>query len=166
MTTKIERAHVTFRPIRDDDRDFLAHLYATTREDEMKVVPWSDEQKRQFLAMQFHAQTVYYADNFAADEFFILEHEGTPIGRLYLDRQPDDICIVDIALLPEVRGNGLGTILVQEVLDDAARGGVTVTIHVEHFNPAMHLYQRLGFQHVDTNGVYHLMRWQAPAPAR
>ena len=32
----------------------------------------------------------------------------------------------------------------------------------ESFNPALRLYQRLGFEHVDTNGVYYLMRWTPP----
>ncbi len=41
--------------------------------------------------------------------------------------------------------------------------GTRVSIHVEHDNPARRLYDRLGFQHVDTNGVYHLMEWR-PAP--
>jgi hypothetical protein len=35
-----------------------------------------------------------------------------------------------------------------------------VTIHVEANNPAMTLYRRLGFRHLDTNAVYHLMRWE------
>ena len=44
---------------------------------------------------------------------------------------------------------------------EAEASGKPVKIYVEHFNPARHLYDRLGFQHVDTNGVYHLMRWKA-----
>ena len=83
-------------------------------------------------------------------------------GEQGFDRQADDVCIVDITLVPELRGAGLGTVLLREVLDDAARDGISVSIHVEHFNPAMHLYQRLGFQHVATNGVYHMMKWEAP----
>ena len=156
-----DRSKITYRPIRDDDRDFLYQIYASTRADEMQIVPWSDQEKEQFVRMQFEAQTQHYNDYYDPKQFFIIEEEGRPIGRLYLDRQPDDVCIVDITLSPELRGAGLGTILLQEVLDGAARDGISVSIHVEHFNPAMHLYQRLGFRHVDTNGVYHLMKWEA-----
>jgi ribosomal protein S18 acetylase RimI-like enzyme len=157
----IDRASIVYRKRRESDQEFLLRLYASTRQDEMKVVPWSDEEKEQFLRMQFRAQTVYYDEHYDGDEFFIIERDGHPIGRLYLDQQPEDLRIVDIALLPEVRGLGLGAILLQEILERARSSNLPVTIHVEHFNPAMRLYERLGFRHVDTNGVYHLMRWEA-----
>lgn len=157
----IDREKIVYRPVRDDDRDFLYRLYASTRADEMNMVPWTNEEKEAFVRMQFAAQTQHYNDYYDPKQFFVIETEGTPIGRIYFDRQPADITIIDITLLPELRGAGLGTKLLQEVLDDAARDGIAVLIHVEHFNPAMHLYQRLGFRHIDTNGVYHLMKWEA-----
>ncbi len=161
-STNYDRSKITFRPIREDDRQFLYELYATTRAEEMKIVPWTDEEKAQFVALQFRAQSEHYAKYYDVAQFFVIEQDGRPIGRIYYDRQPDDVCIVDITLLPELRGAGLGTILLREVLDSAARDGISVSIHVESFNPALHLYQRLGFQQVDTNGVYYLMKWEAP----
>ena len=156
--TAINRDAIRFRPRRDDDREFLYTLYASTRAEEMKAVPWSDEQKEQFVRMQFHAQTVHYDDAYDPAGFTVIEENGRPIGRLYIDRQPDVIHIVDITLLPEKRGAGLGTVLLQEILDEGARTGAAVTIHVEHFNPALNLYRRLGFVHVASEGVYYLMK--------
>lgn len=153
------RETVRFRPITDDDMPFLYRLYASTREEELKPVPWSEGEKAQFLDMQFRAQKQHYETHYENCDFLVIEQEGTPIGRLYIDRLPGDIRIIDIALMPEVRGKGLGRILLQEILDEAAGSGRKVTIHVEHFNPAMRLYERLGFRHIDTNGVYHLMEW-------
>lgn len=161
--SRIDRQTVIYRPITEDDRPFLTALYASTRADEMQQVPWTDEQKAEFLAMQFHAQSVYYAEHYNTDDFFVIEQEGRPIGRLYLDHQPTDVCIVDIALIPELRGGGLGTVLLQEILDDAASKGKTVSIHVEYFNPAKRLYDRFGFQEKGTNGVYFEMIWTPPA---
>ena len=158
----IDRSTVIYRPRRPEDEEFLLRLYASTRADEMAMGAWPDEAKEEFVRMQFRAQTVYYDDNYSLDRFVIIEKDGQPIGRLYVDRQPDDIRIVDIALLPEYRGTGLGTILVKEILAEGERDGIPVSIHVENFNPAMRLYLRLGFKHVDTNGVYHLMKWEPP----
>ena len=158
----VMRETVSFRPVTDADIPFLMRLYASTREDEMKHVPWTDEQKALFLEMQFRAQKEHYDKYYENCQFSVIEQDGTPIGRLYVDRLPDDIRIVDIALVPELRGKGLGRVLVQEVLDEGAASGRPVTIHVEHYNPAMRLYERLGFRHIDTNGVYHLMEWRAP----
>lgn len=160
--SKIDRTTVTFRPIVESDQPFLAELYSSTRTEEMQQVPWTPEQKAQFLAMQFHAQTTHYAEHYDTSDFFVIEQEGRAIGRLYFDRQPDDVCIVDITLIPEMRGSGLGTVLLREILDEAAASGKTVSIHVEYFNPARHLYDRLGFKEIGTSGVYFHMRWTPP----
>jgi ribosomal protein S18 acetylase RimI-like enzyme len=161
--SKIDRQDVSYRPVRDEDRPFLTALYFSTRTEEMALVPWTPEQKAEFLLMQFNAQTFHYAEQYDARGFSIIEHDGKPIGRLYREQEGEDIHLIDIALVPDMRGSGLGTILLQEILDEAAAAGLTVSIYVEHFNPAKRLYQRLGFQEVSENGVYHLMRWQAPA---
>ena len=49
---------ITYRPITDDDKGFLATLYASTREEEMRPVPWPDEEKAKFLFSQFEAQRI------------------------------------------------------------------------------------------------------------
>jgi ribosomal protein S18 acetylase RimI-like enzyme len=147
------------RPQTDADRPFLAALYTSTRAQEMAAVPWTDEQKQDFCQWQFDSQSSHYAENYAQADFLIIEQGGTAIGRLYIDRGPMEIEIVDIALLPQYRGSGLGAGLLRDILREGEESGKPVTIYVEHFNPARHLYDRLGFQHVDTNGVYHLMKW-------
>jgi len=162
------RDRVTFRPVVETDMPFLRALYASTRAEEMAQLPWTPEQKREFLDFQFHSQTKHYDEYYGAGDFLIIEldHEA-PIGRLYIFRNEEEIEIIDIALLPEFRGKGLGRKLLQEIIDEAKRDGKIVAIYVEHFNPARHLYDRLGFQHVDTNGVYHLMKWSAtPLPVK
>ena len=61
--------------------------------------------------------------------------------------------------MPEARGAGVGTQLLREILAEGGRTGKSVSIHVESFNPALRLYRRLGFAHVDNHGAYYLMRW-------
>lgn len=150
---------IIYRPKTDADRPFLTYVYASTRAEEMSVVPWTPEQKAEFLEMQFNAQWVHYEQYYPDCAFNVIEREGTAIGRIYIDRLPDEICVVDIALVPEVRRTGLGTLLMQEILAEGQATGKRVVIHVERFNPAMHLYTRLGFVPVDENGVYYRMVW-------
>jgi ribosomal protein S18 acetylase RimI-like enzyme len=77
-----------------------------------------------------------------------------------VDRWADQIRLVDVALLPEHRGSGLGTALLESLLAEGRETGLPVSIHVEYNNPALNLYRRLGFRHVDSNGIYYLMRWE------
>jgi len=154
---------LSYRPIEERDLPFLAELYASTRREEVARTPWSEEQREQFLAWQFEAQHKHYKEHYPDCEFLVIEQEAigrrVPVGRLYLDRWDAEIRLVDIALLPEHRGRGHGGAIIERILAEGAERGVPVSIHVESENPALRLYERLGFRHVDTNGVYHLMRW-------
>jgi ribosomal protein S18 acetylase RimI-like enzyme len=154
------RSSITFRPSTDADIPFQRYIYGTTREEEMRLVPWTDQQKAEFLDMQFHAQKTHYEDAYPTCEFLVIELEGKPIGRLFIDRLEDEIRLTDIALLPEYRARGIGRMLLDEILAEGQQTGKKVTIYVEHNNPARHLYDRLNFTHIDTNGVYHLMEWR------
>ena len=155
------RERISFRPETADDEAFLYRLYASTREPEMQMVPWSDEQKEEFLRMQFNAQTQHYKKNYNGADYSIVLLDGLPAGRLYLHERPEDLRIMDIVLAPEHRGSGIGSILLNDILERAAAAGQVVSIHVEQFNPALRLYERLGFRQIDTNGVYHLMEWRS-----
>ncbi len=150
---------IEFRDITDDDLPFLFRLYRTTREDEMAQVPWSESEKQAFLEQQFAFQHDYYTKNFGKASFQLVLLDGEPAGRLYLDRRDDEIRLIDIALLPEHRGQGIGGGLMRDVLAEGRRSGLPVRIHVEQNNPALRLYRRLGFERVGDVGIYYLMEW-------
>lgn len=148
------------RPETEDDVEFLARLYASTRAEEVAQTGWSAEQQRHFLRSQFDAQRAHYRAHYADSSFDVIEVNGESAGRLYLQKKPDDYRIVDIALLPDYRGSGIGSSLLRQIMQEAGERGLPVSIHVENNNPAMSLYRRLGFRKIDDNGVYHLMEWR------
>ena len=156
---------IHFRPIEDADLPFLYAVYASTREEELKQTGWPDAEKAAFLRMQFEAQHQHYQTHYPDAHFDVVLRGDTPLGRLYVDRREADIRIVDIALLPKYRGQGIGSHLLREILGEAAESRRTVSIHVERFNPALRLYEHLGFTRVDDTGVYYLMEWTPPAIA-
>jgi ribosomal protein S18 acetylase RimI-like enzyme len=78
-------------------------------------------------------------------------------------RMKTEIRVVDIALLPEFRGKGVGGRWMREVMDEAEETGRSVTIHVEKMNPALRFYNRLGFKPVEDKGIYWFMEWKPPA---
>jgi len=159
---RLESGGIGLRPEAPDDAPFLQQLYVSTRWTELAVTGWPDEAKLAFLHDQFRLQRRHYTTYYVDTDFAIIEHERSPIGRLYLDWSAREVRIVDVALLPEWRGQGIGGALLQAVLDRAGIEDLTATIHVEHVNPAQRLYQRLGFQFVEERGPYWLMAWQPP----
>ena len=116
--------------------------------------------------MQFEAQHLHYHRSYPGATFEVVLADSVPAGRLYRHRLPGEIRIVDIALLPEFRGGGIGTTLLREILDDGAREGLLVSIHVEHMNPAMSLYRRLGFEAAGESGPYVRMERRPPGRSR
>jgi ribosomal protein S18 acetylase RimI-like enzyme len=155
---------VSLRPITPADEEFLARVYASSRAEELAITDWSEAQKADFCRRQFDAQSAYYAANYPEALFQIIERDCWPIGRLYVARREKEIRIVDITLLPEARGSGIGTKLLCELQEEARAAGKSLTIHVERFNRALALYQRLGFKQVEDKGVYLLMEWEGERP--
>ena len=150
---------IILRSVAVADNDFLCAVYASTRADELAVTGWTDEQKAEFCQMQFTAQDAHYRQHYPTAEFSVIEHDGTPAGRLYVDRWSKEIRIMDIALLPTHRRHGIGTGLLRALMDEARAGNKLLSSHVERMNPALRLYERLGFKMAEDKGVYLLMEW-------
>jgi len=156
--------------LRDEDAGaadlaFLSRLYASTRQEELAALPWSQADKVRFLDDQFRLQRQHYRQHYAEAGFWIIERGNVPNGRIYVFESPSEYRLMDIALLPEQRGLGVGGALVAALLRLAATGGRSVTLHVEPDNPANRLYQRLGFEFVEDRGAYRFLRWSPPDEA-
>jgi ribosomal protein S18 acetylase RimI-like enzyme len=151
---------IAYRPITDDDLPFLGALYASTRAEEVAMTGWPPEMQGQFLAQQFDAQHRHYMRHYPDAEWLIVERGGEPIGRLYIEEWSTQIRIIDISLMTESRGRGLGAAILEDMLEMARSAGKSVSIHVEKNNPARHLYDRLGFAAVEDKGVYDMLEWR------
>lgn len=155
---KLAREAIEFRSITEDDIDFLYKVYASTRADEMTLTGWNEKEIEDFLRMQFKLQHVQYMENYKnGGTFEIILVNSAPAGRLYVQRKKNDIRIVDIALLPEFRGKGAGSRIMNELMTEADRENLPLSLHVEQFNPALGLYERLGFEKKDLIGIYFFM---------
>lgn len=150
---------VVLRPETPGDEAFARGVYGSTREEELELTGWTDEQKAAFVAMQYVAQRKYYGEIYPDATYDVIVVDGEDAGRLYVARLAEEIRIVDIALLPAFRGRGVGQQLLGEVLAEAAASGRRVVIHVEQNNRARELYLRLGFVPVEDLGIYHRMEW-------
>jgi ribosomal protein S18 acetylase RimI-like enzyme len=150
---------LTLRRESDADLPFLMQVFAASRADELAIVPWTGDQKRGFLIHQFSAQRSHYYSHFPDTAFDVIELNGKPIGRLYLDERETRVHVIDIALIPGSRDGGIGTAFLTAIQDYARARGKGVDIFVERMNPAKSLYDRLGFKVVREEDVYLEMDW-------
>lgn len=155
---------VTLRAAEPTEAEFLYRVYASTRQEELAVTGWTAAAIEAFLREQFRFQDLHYRTHHPTTAFDLILAGDEPIGRLYVERTEATMHILDIALLPEWRGRGIGSGLLDALLAEARGAGQVVQLFVETGNPARRLYTRLGFVQVDETGPYvelHL----APPPA-
>jgi|ERR1051326_2380056 RimJ/RimL family protein N-acetyltransferase len=150
------------RDVSPDDEGFLLEVYASTRAQELALVPWSDEQRQAFVKMQFAAQRDHYQERYRGADYKVIVQDGEPVGRFYIFRDEANISILDITILPRFRERGIGTTLIKEIIDEAAQSANTVQIYVENFNPSLRLFQRLGFSIIAQDGINLLLEWRPP----
>jgi ribosomal protein S18 acetylase RimI-like enzyme len=143
-----------------DDLEFLYTVYASTRTDEMAIVPWTEGQKSEFLRMQFNAQHIHYTQHYPDAAYEIILLNDAPIGRIYTAQLPDELRLIEVTLLPSYRNRGIGTALMHRLIEQAQSLHLPIRLHVESFNPAYRLYTRLGFYHLEDRGIYQFMEWK------
>ena len=129
-------------------------------------VPFLLELRRQTMSEHLQRSGVEASDsertervlaNFDCAEIILLC--GTPVGLLKVVRSEDNWDLVQIQILPEKQGGGLGSIILKKLLADADEVGVSVSLSVLRANPARRLYERLGFRIVGENEHAYDMRY-------
>lgn len=157
----LRRRGFSLRPLHTDDHAWLSDLYATTRQAEMAAVPWDQASKRAFLDQQFVAQHQHYLAHFPDADFLAIEQaQHGPVGRYYVQRQAPMHLIVDICLLPAMRGQSVGQSLIRHSQHCAAAQGCGMRLHVLDANTAaQRLYARLGFVAGQAEGNHRAMHW-------
>lgn len=118
------------------------------------------------LDMQVEAQRRDYAARFPSAREEIVVLDGRAVGRWWVDRGGEPWHLLDIVLLPEARGAGLGTALLRDLLAEADRAGATVRLTVEVALPRVRaLYARLGFAGAGVDGAHEVMERRPRARA-
>ena len=141
------------------DDEFLRGLYRTTRDD-LAALPLDDTQRAALIEMQFEAQSRGYDSEYPGADHYIVLFDEKPIGRYLVDRGIEEICCVDLALLPEYRSMGIGTSVLRSTFTEAARTNRVFVLHVLKSNRAFELYLRLGCVVTGDSGTHYSMRWQ------
>jgi ribosomal protein S18 acetylase RimI-like enzyme len=119
-------------------------LYATTRPD-LATLGLGGAQRDMLLRMQWLAQRNSYQPRYPHGEHQLVLLDGHPAGRLWVAREPGELRLVDISLLPAHRGSGVGTGLLRALQQESVAAGKPLRLSVARDNPAWRLCTRLGF---------------------
>lgn len=157
---RVTADRITRRAETDEDEGFLRALYASTRAYEMDVTGWTAAQQGGFLRSQFDLQRHHYRAHYPGATFDIILLDTVPVGRIYVHRAHGEIRVMDVALMPDARGRGIGTRLVEWLLAAAVERNAAVTLNVEPHNRARRLYERFGFRVVEEDSANLLMEWR------
>ncbi|HYP01665.1 MAG TPA: GNAT family N-acetyltransferase [Pyrinomonadaceae bacterium] len=165
-----DSGEVALRAVRPEDEEFLLGVYAASRADEMALVDWDEAMKLAFLRSQFEAQAAQYHARFPDAEYSIILYKERPVGRFWIGRTPEQIRLLDIAILPEFQNQGVGAALLNSLVAESEAAGVPLRHMVFKMNTAaLRFYERFGFSPIEDVGAYiHMERRPAdarPAPA-
>ena len=149
----------SLRMATSSDAPFLLGLFAETRSRELKHVPWSEEQKFAFVQMQFRAQQADYESRYVDSLHSVIVIDGAPVGRIWVDDRKDEIRILDLAVLTEARGAGVGSAVLSRVLAQASAVGKQVRGYVDAAEGSRAWFERRGFRLISDEGAAELIEW-------
>jgi ribosomal protein S18 acetylase RimI-like enzyme len=159
------QAAVELREAGGGDLPFLLSLYCDVRGPEVAAWGWPAPQQDAFLRMQFEAQQRCYLAAYPESMHHVVCLEGIAIGRRLVACNSQGMHLVDISLLDAYRGRGIGTQLIQQLMDDCQAKRCELRLHVLRGNPAFRLYRRMGFRESSADPMYIQMAW-APLAGR
>lgn len=125
---------LSLRPAAEADIPFLVELRRQTMSRHQLasgVAPSEEERMRRVLAHFDCARVILQADK--------------PVGLLKVRREGQAWELIQFQLLPSLQGKGVGTKLLQSLVQEAREAGAGLKLNVLKANPARRLYERIGF---------------------
>ena len=154
-------ASVSLRPESTNDEPFLRDLYLSIRDAEPGIRDLDPGTRTRLLHEQFEFQRSDYRLRFPRADWLIVQVDEQPAGRFYLDHASESIHVIDISLLPEYQGHGIGSTLIRTVQAEAQRSGRSVTLFAHPRRAGSAFYRRLGFVRTSAVGEHVGLSWQA-----
>ena len=150
----------TLRPVKPDDAAFLIQVYKSSRGEDLRELGWDETRIDEFLDMQYDAQRAFDDKDHAEATDEVILAAGDRAGRLRVHARENEIRCIDLALLPEFRNQGLGTLLLRRLQREAAAANKPLRLQVIRFSRAISLFERLGFVRTSETGTHFQMEWK------
>ena len=148
---------IDFRAAASADFTWCAKLYFAAMEATIQA-----------LAQDLDKHTADFLERWSAAEVRIITRDGADIGWLQAAGEGDAVFLKQLFVDAPLRGRGIGTDVMHRLIDEAARACRAMTLGVVKTNPALRLYERLGFAvtHEDERKLYMRRERDAAVPMR
>lgn len=143
MNLKLE-----YRKALENDMDFLLDLRMKTMTEHLlsSNLPVTKESAIKRVLHQF-------------EKAHIIILNDQPIGLLKIDRNSDDIEVMQIQIDPSQQGKGIGKSILEDVIQEAVEVEKPVLLSVLKTNKAQKLYTSLGFKVIDEDEHSYMMKF-------
>lgn len=144
----------------EEDEAFAVELYRVVRRDR-EFVNASIDQQRAFIRFErdVQRQTMEAVCPTARSQIVVVDN--APAGELIVDRTPECIRLIEIALLPSLQRQGIGSEILRGLCDEAAARHVPLCLRVAVENTtARAFYARHGFVQTDVDAHYLDLEWR------
>ncbi|OPY59817.1 MAG: Acetyltransferase (GNAT) family protein [Pelotomaculum sp. PtaU1.Bin035] len=148
------------RPVRHEDEPFIFSIFIGSRPDLEWISGINKDVKDSLISQQFRCEQEQMLREYPEGDFRIILLDGEPVGRLCVHRGMDVFRIINISLLHEYRGRGIGGKLIAGIQEEAREAGKRVSLQVAWYNSATRaLYEKMGFVVIEDAGVCCEMQW-------
>lgn len=150
-----DQAELTFRPVQQADEPLLYDLFCSVRAPQFARANLTAEQQQQLLRHQFLAMHASYAQHYPHGGHYIVEQNGEPIGRVYVNESNEELRLLDIIIARSRRNQGVGARVLQQMIERSNATGKPIRFYVWQDNvDAQRFYERLGFNQVRDDQSY------------
>lgn len=147
------------------DDPFLFDLFFQTRRGMFAPLGWDEDQLKGLLRSQYEIRQAQYRIQHPGATTEKICADGAAVGRLDTAQEGGRLHIIDVAVAPGVQGRGIGSSVLQQLLEEADASNLVADLHVETTNPARRLYERLGFVERSGDGINLFMERQPAVPS-
>ena len=143
-----------------NDDPFMAQLFYSTKT-LFYELGLPSEVVEIMLEQQYRLQQASYREQYPNANTYILFYHQQAVGKVMLDISEYKIHIIDLIIIPDMRGQGFGSVILEAIKQEALKRHLPVGLSVESENTqAKKLYLQHGFKLDSCSGFYETMLWR------
>lgn len=160
LKEQISEGIISLHKVELKHNDFLLKVFKESRPELDYIHGLGEEEKSAIVFQQFTIESQQLMQIYPDAELNIVMLNEEPVGRIYVYHGEKADRIIEIGLLAEYRGKGIGKKLIIEVIKNSKKAGKNVRLQVAWFNEkAYSFYKKVGFHIIENNEVFFEMEY-------